>query len=49
MVTLLKQNHENNSKTMDIAAAFGLIKTPISATLKDIKQGIIAGAIKEKT
>jgi hypothetical protein len=42
-----KQNSENNAKPMAITAAFGLIKTPISATLEEIEQGIIAGAIDD--
>ena len=42
-----KQTIENISKPLDITSAFGLIKTPISATLAEIEQGIIAGAIDD--
>lgn len=38
---------ENTPKTADVSSLFGLIKTPISATLEDIEQGIIAGAIDD--
>jgi hypothetical protein len=32
------------NKPLDVTSAFGLIKTPITATLADFEQGIIAGA-----
>ncbi len=41
------QHIETISKPLDITSAFGLIKTPISATLEEIEQGIIAGAIDD--
>jgi hypothetical protein len=37
----------NDNKPLTIASAFGLIKTPITATLTDIEQGIIDGAISD--
>lgn len=41
------KNTESKAKPLDITAAFGLIKTPISATLEEIEQGIIGGAIDD--
>lgn len=44
---------EKSSDTPDsnplssIAEIFGLVKTPITATLEDIEQGIIAGAVND--
>ncbi len=37
----------NDDKQLTITSAFGLIKTPITATLADIEQGIIEGAISD--
>jgi hypothetical protein len=37
----------NDNKQLNITSAFGLIKTPITATLADIEQGIIAGAVSD--
>ncbi|WP_333877344.1 hypothetical protein [Methylobacter sp.] len=37
----------NDDKELTIKSAFGLIKTPITATLADIEQGIIEGAISD--
>ncbi|MDP1615222.1 MAG: hypothetical protein Q8L68_05435 [Methylococcales bacterium] len=35
------------AKPYDITSAFGLIKSPVSASLEEIEQGIIAGAIDD--
>jgi len=35
------------AKPYDITSAFGLLKTPISASLEELEQGIIAGAIDD--
>lgn len=32
-------------KPLTVSSAFGLVKTPITATLEEIEQGIIAGAV----
>lgn len=37
----------NDDTQLTIRSAFGLIKTPIIATLADIEQGIIEGAISD--
>ena len=36
-----------NDKPLDITSAFGLIKTPLTATLAEIEQGVIAEAIED--
>ncbi|MDP1772521.1 MAG: hypothetical protein Q8L15_09580 [Methylobacter sp.] len=37
----------SDDKQLSIKSAFGLIKTPITATLADIEQGIVEGAISD--
>ncbi|MCK9396801.1 MAG: hypothetical protein M0Q44_14565 [Methylobacter sp.] len=37
----------NDNKQLTIKSAFGLIKTPITATLAEIEQGIVDGAISD--
>lgn len=37
----------SDDKQLSIKSAFGLIKTPITATLADIERGIIEGAISD--
>ncbi|MFU8789634.1 MAG: hypothetical protein ACNA7G_11440 [Methylobacter sp.] len=37
----------NDDAQLSIKSAFGLIKTPITATLAEIEQGIIEGAISD--
>ncbi len=37
----------NDDNELTVKSAFGLIKTPITATLADIEQGIIEGAISD--
>jgi len=37
----------NDNQQLSIRSAFGLVKTPITATLDDIEQGIIEGAISD--
>lgn len=37
----------NDDNQLTIRSAFGLIKTPITATLADIEQGIVEGAISD--
>lgn len=36
---------EGQDKSINITSAFGLIKTPLTASLAEIEEGIIAGAI----
>ena len=38
---------ETNRQPLNITSAFGLVKTPLTATLEEIEQGIIAGAIDD--
>ncbi len=42
-----QQPLESHDETLDITSAFGLIKTPITASLAEIEEGIIAGAISD--
>jgi hypothetical protein len=37
----------SHDKTLNITSAFGLIKTPITANLAEIEEGIITGAISD--
>jgi hypothetical protein len=37
----------SDNKQLTITSAFGLIKTPITATLAEFEQGIINGAISD--
>lgn len=37
----------NGNKPLDITSAFGIVKTPITATLAELKQGIVAGAVDD--
>lgn len=37
----------SDSEKLTITSAFGLIKTPVTATLAEIEQGIIEGAISD--
>lgn len=41
------QTIKTHDKPLDITSAFGLIKTPFTATLNELEQGIIAGAIDD--
>jgi len=38
---------KNAHKPLDISSAFGLIKMPLTASLAELEQGIIAGAIDD--
>lgn len=35
------------NKPLDITSAFGLVRTPLTATVEDIEQGIAAGAVDD--
>jgi hypothetical protein len=37
----------SGNKPLDITSAFGLVKTPLTATLEEIEQGVAARAIDD--
>jgi hypothetical protein len=41
------QQVDQKEKTLDICSAFGIVKTPITSSLAELRQGIVAGAIDD--
>ena len=42
-----QQVSESQDKSLNITSAFGLIKTPLAASLAEIEEGIIAGEVND--